>query len=325
MQLVRGLHQWQSSGPCALTIGNFDGVHLGHQAMLKQLVDLGTAKNLPTCVVSFEPLPHEYFSPDTAPDRLAGLRDRINSIAEQGIDYLLLLNFDQSLASQPASDFIEHVLIEKLQAKHVLVGDDFRFGHNREGDFALLQTYENKNNFTVVQYDTLTIERERVSSTRVRALLNNADLNGAKALLGHPYRISGRVVHGEKVGRQLGFPTANVALKDHRPPLRGVFAVVANDLNTGKAYGGVANLGERPTVGGRRLLLEVHLLNMDENSPDVDLYGHHLRVDFIEFIRGEQKFDSLDELKQAISNDSDTASSILNSNPELTSLSNRIH
>lgn len=325
MQVIRGLHRWQGSGACALTIGNFDGVHLGHQAMLKQLVDLGKARNLPTCVVSFEPLPHEYFSLNAAPARLNGLRDRIDYIRTHGIDYFLLLNFDQALASQPANDFIQQVLIEKLQAKHVLVGDDFRFGHNREGDFALLQTYENKNNFTLERYNTLNIGSERVSSTRVRTLLNNADLKAVKALLGHPYRISGRVVHGEKVGRQLGFPTANVALQHHRPPLRGVFAVVANDLDTGKSYACVANLGERPTVGGRRLLLEVHLLNMDENNLDVDLYGHHLQVDFIEFIRGEQKFDSLDALKNAISNDSDTASSILNSNPEFISLSNRIH
>ena len=320
MRLVRGLHRWQEQTACVATIGNFDGVHLGHQAMLKQLVDAAAKHNLPSCVVSFEPLPQEFFATDAAPARLNGFRDRIQSIAAQGVDILLLLDFDDAQANQTADDFISTVLVDTIRTPHVLIGDDFRFGHGRAGDYALLRSHGEQNNFSVEQYDTITVAGDRVSSTRVRQHLAAGELPQAAQLLGHPYRISGRVVHGEKVGRQLGFPTANIALKQHQPPLRGVFAVVAHDLTTKKSYAAVANLGERPTIGGRRLLLEVHALNSD-----VSLYGHHLQIDFLEFVRSEKKFDSLDALKEAISNDSDTASRILNGNPKLTFLCNRIH
>jgi len=320
MHLIRGLHRWQDNGACVATIGNFDGLHLGHQAMLKQLVELAAQYKLPACVISFEPLPREFFSADSPPARLHGFRDRIQCIAEQGVDRLLLLDFNKALATQKADDFIKQVLVDTIGVRHVLIGDDFRFGLDRAGDFALLEQHAAEGNFTVEQYDTISVAGGRVSSTRVRNHLAAGELAAAAELLGHPYRISGRVIHGEKVGRQLGFPTANIALGNHRPPLRGVFAVVAHDLTTGNSYAAVANLGERPTVGGRKLLLEVHALDCD-----VELYGHHLQIDFLEFVRSEQKFDSLDALKQAISNDSDTASRILNGNTELTYLSNRIH
>lgn len=320
MRLIRGLNRWPENSGCVATIGNFDGVHLGHQAMLNQLTSAAKEQNLPSCVISFEPLPQEFFSAETPRARLNGFRDRIESIAAQGVDYLLLLNFDDIQAKQSAEDFIEHVLIKTLRAQFVLIGDDFRFGHGRTGDYALLQTFSEKNQFKVEQYDTITVADGRVSSTRIRQHLADGELNEAAQLLGHPYRITGRVVHGEKVGRQLGFPTANIALRKHKPPLRGVFAVVAHDLNTKQSYAAVANLGERPTVGGRRLLLEVHALNCE-----VSLYGHHLQIDFLEYLRGEKKFDSLDALKAAISNDSDTASRLLNANPELAHLSNRIN
>jgi len=320
MRLIRGINRWQETRPCAVTIGNFDGVHLGHQAMIQQLVKTASENGLPACVISFEPLPAEYFSAEESPARLHGFRDRVNNIAEQGVDLFLLLQFDKAQATQSANAFVSDVLVNKLQTQHILVGDDFRFGHNREGDFSLLQAFEKEGKFALARNKTISLAGERVSSTRIRAHLAAAQITAAAELLGRPYSISGRVVHGEKVGRQLGFPTANIALHRHRPPLRGVFAVVAHDQSTGKAYAAVANLGERPTVGGRRLLLEVHLLNTD-----AALYGHHMKIEFIEFIRGEQKFDSLDALKAAISNDSDTASSILNGNPQLTFLANRIH
>lgn len=320
MRLVRGLHRWPEDTACVATIGNFDGVHLGHQAMLKQLVDAAAKHQLPSCVVSFEPLPQEFFVAENAPSRLNGFRDRVQSLAAQGVDILLLLDFNEAQAAQTADDFITQVLVKTLRTQHVLIGDDFRFGHGRTGDFELLKTHGERNNFSVEQYDTISVAGKRVSSTRIREHLVQGELREAAELLGHPYRISGRVVHGEKVGRQLGFPTANIALRDHKPSLKGVFAVVAHDLNTQKSYAAVANLGERPTVGGRRLLLEVHALNSD-----VQLYGHHLQIDFLEYIRGEKKFDSLDALKEAISNDSDTAIRILNSNPGLTFLCNRIH
>jgi len=325
MRLIRSLDLWHNTNACVVTIGNFDGVHQGHQAMLKQLVDEAKKRQLAACVISFEPLPHEYFSQATEPARLHGFRDRVQNIAAQGIDQFVLLRFDQAQANQSADDFISRVLIDKLQARHVLVGDDFRFGHNREGDFEQLQASAANGGFTAAQCQTIRIDGERVSSTRIRKHLAANELSAAAKLLGAPYSISGRVVHGEKVGRQLGFPTANIALHRHRPPLRGVFAVVAHDQNTHQSYAAVANLGERPTVNGRRLLLEVHALNTD-----AELYGHHIKVEFIDYIRSEKKFESLDALKEAISNDSDTddsdtASRILNSNPKLTYLCNRIN
>lgn len=320
MRLIRGIDRWPDTEPCVVTIGNFDGVHLGHQTMLKQLKSAAQAHQLPACVISFDPLPQEYFTPDANQVRLQGFRDRVQSMAAFGIDRFLLLRFDQAQATQLASEFINDTLVNKLKAKHVLVGDDFRFGHNREGDYALLQALAANSGFTVEQADTVSVAGERVSSTRIRRHLAVGELADAATLLGHDYSISGRVIHGEKVGRQLGFPTANIALNQHRPPLRGVFAVVAHDLTTNQSYAAVANLGERPTVGGRRLLLEVHALNCD-----APFYGHHMKIDFLEFIRGEQKFDSLDALKEAISNDSDTATRILNGNPELKYLCNRIH
>ncbi len=317
MRLIRRIDRWHETGPCAVTIGNFDGVHAGHQAMLKQLVTTAKKQNLLSCVISFEPLPHEYFSADSAPARLHGFRDRVQSIAAQGIDQFVLLRFDQAQANQSADEFINRILIDKLQAHHVLVGDDFRFGHNRTGDFAMLQATSASGSFSVAQCQTITVDGGRVSSTRIRNHLAANELSAAAKLLGQSYSISGRVVHGEKVGRQLGFPTANIALHQHRPPLRGVFAVVAHDQTNKQSYACVANLGERPTVNGRRLLLEVHALNTD-----VELYGHHLKVEFLDYIRSEQKFESLDALKQAISDDADTAFRLLNSNAKLTYLCN---
>lgn len=320
MRIIRGLNRWNETTACVATIGNFDGVHLGHQTMLKQLVKTAAQHNLPSVVVSFEPLPQEYFSSDTPPARLNGFRDRVHRIAAQGVDILLLLAFDEVQAAQSADDFISAFLINTLNVKHVLIGDDFRFGKGRTGDFELMRNQGEQQGFGVSQFQTISIQDDRVSSTRIRKHLTLGECREAAELLGHPYAISGRVIHGEKVGRQLGFPTANIALKNHRPPLRGVFAVVAHDLTTKTPYLAVANLGERPTVGGRKLLLEVHMLDCE-----VSLYGHHVQVDFLEFIRSEKKFDSLDALKEAISNDSATASRLLNGNPGLTFASNRIH
>lgn len=320
MRLIRGLHRWRNTGPCVVSIGNFDGVHRGHQAMLQQLNTIAKEHQLPSCVVSFEPTPQEFFTPDTPPNRLSGFRDRVQSIAEQHCDNLLLLKFNEAQSKQSAEDFVSKVLVETLQVRHVQVGDDFHFGYQRQGDIALLKEQGKTHGFTASAHDTFSIGGIRVSSTRVREHLSQGQLSEAAELLGHPYRITGRVIHGEKVGRQLGFPTANIALNQHRPPLRGVFAVVAHDKTTGKSYPGVANLGERPTVGGRKLLLEVHMLNHD-----IDLYGHHMQIDFMGFVRSEQKFDSLDALKEAISNDSEEALAILNGNPQLTYLFNRIH
>jgi len=309
-QLVRGERAWRrcrarrDGAPhgTVATIGNFDGLHRGHVAMLEQLRGAAGRTGLPSVLVSFEPLPREHFSGTDAPHRLQGLRDRVASLGAARIDALLLLEFDAAMAALSPQTFIDRVLIDTLQVRHLVIGDDFRFGHARAGDIDTLRDAAVRHGFTLERSTTIALDGERVSSTRIRAALRGNDLALAERLLGRPYRISGRVVHGEKVGRQLGFPTANVALQGLRPPLAGVFAVRAHDLDTGKAYPAVANLGERPTVGGRKLLLEVHAL---DGSPE--LYGHHLAVDFHHFIRGEQRFGSLDELKAQIALDAQRA------------------
>lgn len=308
MRLIRRLADWPAAADAGTvaTIGNFDGVHVGHRVMLEAVRERADTLGVATTVVSFEPLPHEFFAPERAPGRLQGLRERIASLDALGIERLLLLPFDAERAAQSAEDFVHEVLLGTLGARHVVIGDDFRFGRRRGGDLALLERIGREHGFTVAACGTVELDGERVSSSRIRAHLAAGELDAAARLLGRPYRISGRVVHGEKVGRTLGFPTANVALGAHRPPPRGVFAVHATDLDDGRRWPAVANLGERPTVGGRKLLLEVHALDA---SPD--LYGHHLAVDFVERIRPERRFDSLDALKAQIARDADAARRVL--------------
>lgn len=314
MKLVHGLTAWQA---CArrshtplpgsvVTIGNFDGVHIGHAQMLRRAAEVARQQELVSVALSFEPLPQEYFQGTAAPRRLHGLRNRVMAIQALDIDYLVLLTFDAAFARATADQFIQHVLVDALRARHLIIGDDFHFGLKREGDINTLRAASEHQGFTVEGTDTVESDGERISSTRIRTALAEQDLALAARLLGSPYRIDGRVVHGEKVGRQLGFPTANIALRQLRPPLHGVFAVRAHDHTTGHTHKGVANLGERPTLGGRKLLLEVHLLDAD-----LDLYGHHLGIEFLHHIRGEQRFDSLDDLKHQIAQDCDTARTLL--------------
>ncbi|MBX2824481.1 MAG: bifunctional riboflavin kinase/FAD synthetase [Gammaproteobacteria bacterium] len=302
MELTRGLNNWQPrpSG-CVATIGNFDGVHLGHKAIFAQLTTLATEHKLPSVVITFEPLPHEYFDESARDQRLQTFRDRVLTIAACGIDHLLFVRFNADFARQQPDVFVDAVLREQLGVRHLLVGDDFRFGHQRAGSIQTLRDAQADGRFSVT--DTATIEHagSRVSSTRVRGHLQRNECDAVIDLLGRPHRISGRVCHGQKLARQLGYPTANIALKRHRPLLRGVFAVEARTPD-GKHWPAVANLGERPTVDGKELRLEVHLLDQEQ-----DLYGQVLGVDFRQFIRGEKKFDSLDELKAAIVDDADTA------------------
>ena len=307
MRLIRRLADWPATpdGTVA-TIGNFDGVHLGHRAMLDAVRERARALAVPSTVVSFEPLPHEYFAGDSAPGRLQGLRERVRSLAAEGIDRLLLLRFDTAFAAQPPARFVEKTLVETLGTRHLVIGDDFRFGANRAGDLAFLEAAGRRHGFTVAAQSTVDDGAGRVSSSRIRAHLAAGELDAAAALLGRPYRISGRVVHGEKLGRTLGFPTANVALGRHRPPLAGVFAVRATDLDDGRSRPAVANLGRRPTVGGVKLLLEVHVL---DGTPE--LYGHHLAVDFLHFVRGERRFDSIEALGEQIRRDAAAARAAL--------------
>ncbi|MFK7852850.1 MAG: bifunctional riboflavin kinase/FAD synthetase [Granulosicoccus sp.] len=305
-QLIRGLSRWPDITDTVVTIGNFDGAHLGHQAMFEATIAAARQHQLPATVISFDPLPHEYFSPEKSPPRLQGLRDRVRSIAKAGIDRLLLLSFDKELAAQHADEFIAEVLVDKLRARHMVIGDDFRFGHKRLGTIESLYSAAETFGYSVQQSPTRSHAGSRISSTRIREHLTQGRLEEASSLLGRPYRISGRVIHGEKLGRQLGFPTANVGLSTHRPPLRGVFAVTALNEESGERFNAVANLGERPTLGGRKLLLEVHALDTS-----VQWYGQHLAVDFVSRLREEQRFNTIDELKTQIARDADAARELL--------------
>ncbi|GFM77275.1 MULTISPECIES: bifunctional riboflavin kinase/FAD synthetase [Pseudomonas] len=298
MQLVRGLHNLHPSHRgCVATIGNFDGVHRGHQAILMRLRERAVELGVPTCVVIFEPQPREFFAPDTAPARLARLRDKLELLSAEGVDRVLCLSFNQRLSKLSAASFVETILVDGLGVQHLEVGDDFRFGCDRIGDFDFLQQAGNTHGFTVEAAQTVEIDGVRVSSTKVRNALAVADFALAEHLLGRPFQITGRVLHGQKLARQLGTPTANVQLKRRRVPLSGVYLVSTNI--DGKAWPGVANIGVRPTVAGDGSAhLEVHLLDFAG-----DIYGRRLTVAFHHKLRDEQRFASLEALKTAINAD----------------------
>ncbi|HKS13269.1 MAG TPA: bifunctional riboflavin kinase/FAD synthetase [Pseudomonas sp.] len=298
MQLVRGLHNLRPEHRgCVATIGNFDGVHRGHQAILARLRERAHELGVPTCVVIFEPQPREYFAPDTAPARLARLRDKIDLLAAEGIDRVLCLAFNQRLSKLSAREFVEAILAKGLGVRHLEVGDDFRFGCDRAGDFAYLNEAGREHGFSVEAARTVEEDGLRVSSTEVRKALAAGDFALAAHLLGRPYQISGRVLHGQKLARQLGTPTANIQLKRRRVPLSGVYLTSAEI--DGKVWPGVANIGVRPTVAGDgRPHLEIHLLDFAG-----DLYGRRLTVDFHQKLREEQRFASLEALKSAIDAD----------------------
>ncbi|MWV16400.1 bifunctional riboflavin kinase/FAD synthetase [Pseudomonas sp. L-22-4S-12] len=298
MQLVRGLHNLLPlSQGCVATIGNFDGVHRGHQAILARLRERAIELGVPSCVVIFEPQPREFFGPDTAPARLTRLREKLELLAGQGVDRVLCLAFNRRLRELSAAEFVRQVLVDGLRVKHLEVGDDFRFGCDRSGDFAFLVQAGEQQGFSVEAALTVELDADRVSSTRVRQALQAGELELAERLLGRPFALTGRVLHGQKLARQLGTPTANVQLKRRQPPLRGVFLVIA--LVDGQRYRGVANIGQRPTVAGDgRPHLEVHLLDFAG-----DLYGRRLTVIFHHKLRDEQRFASLEALKAAIDAD----------------------
>lgn len=299
MQLVRGLSHLAlpvNSG-CVATIGNFDGVHRGHQALLQQLRQQALALGLPTVVITFEPQPREFFDLAQAPARLTNLREKYVALAALGIDYLVCLNFNPRLAQLTAAQFIEQLLVQGLGVRYLVVGDDFRFGAKRQGDFSLLQTAGQTHGFDVVSMATFAQDALRVSSSRVREALQQGALATAMQLLGRPYSMTGRVMHGAKLGRQLGFATANIALRRRVLPLHGVFAVQVSGGGLQQALG-VANIGWRPTVDGRRAALEVHVLDL---SPQ--LYGEVLQVTFLHKLRDEMKFVDVAELKAAIGRD----------------------
>ncbi len=302
MELIRGLHNLRARHRgCAVTIGNFDGVHLGHQAVLAELAERAAELGLPMVVMIFEPQPQEFFAPERAPARLTRLREKLEALRRYAVERVLCLRFDRALASLTAEEFIQRVLIEGLDVRYLVVGDDFRFGKGRSGDFKLLQEVGEREGFPVVNMHTFAIGGERVSSTRVRDALAQGDLEMAESLLGRPYRMSGRVAHGDRRGRGIGFPTANIHLHRDKSPLQGVYAVELFGLEH-EPLPGVANLGSRPTVDGTRLQLEVHLFDFDQ-----DIYGRNVHVNFLQHIRDERKFESFDALREQIDRDAEQA------------------
>lgn len=310
MRLLRGLHnlhlaQAELQHGCVLTIGNFDGVHLGHGAILQQVHTLATQLGLPSVVMVFEPLPIEYFSPESAPVRLMNLREKLAAFQQTDVDFVLVCRFEAEFASWSAQDFVQRLLVERLNVRHLVVGDDFRFGHQRQGDFDFLTEQGRRLGFDVTDVATYEVDDARVSSTRVREALAVHDLALAKRLLGKSFCFQGRVIHGQKLGRKIGFRTLNLNPKRLQMPLEGVYAVKVTGL-AATDWPGVANIGVRPTVKGQRPSIEVHLFDWDK-----DVYGAHIGVRIERFIRPEMTFDSLAALTHQIRQDAQAARQML--------------
>jgi len=303
MKIIRGVHNLTSAHHgCVATIGNFDGVHLGHQQIFAHLKKQATQLALPSLVITFEPHPFEFFQPNAAPSRLTCFREKMTLFAKQGIHQVLCIPFNAAFANLTAELFIEQILVKKLGVKLLVVGDDFRFGKKRQGDFHMLSQAGIKYHFSVEDTPTLTLSNERVSSTRVRYALEQSDLTLTATLLGNPYFIIGRIVHGDKRGRLLGFPTANIPLSRKTCAIHGVFAVTITGIDH-QVYQGVANIGKRPTIGDRQQpILEVHLFNFNR-----EIYGQSIQVNFLKQIRQEKQFASLEQLQTQISHDIDIA------------------
>lgn len=300
MQILRGLYS-PDTNPVAVTIGNFDGVHLGHQALLDELRAVAQQRGLKTAVVIFEPHPREFFTPQQAPVRLTSLREKLEQFREMNVDRVHVCRFNAHFAKMSAEDFM-HALSEKMHAKFVLIGDDFRFGSGRVGDFALMEKVGLQRGFSVRAMHSVLHGGVRVSSTAIRAALADGRVRLARNYLGRPYSISGRVVHGDATGRKLGFPTANLQLKHNQPPLKGIYVVEVHSDGLGVLQG-VASLGVRPTVKqDAKPVLEVHLFEFDRQ-----IYGRHLRVEFLEKLRDEEKYPSLEALTRQIALDVENA------------------
>jgi riboflavin kinase/FMN adenylyltransferase len=316
MQIFRGFHHPQLASACALTIGNFDGVHRGHQAMLALLKNEARHRNVPSCVMTFEPHPRDFFAkqhqqPDLAPARIATLRDKLNELAACGVDQCVVLPFDQSFASQEPQAFIEDVLVKGLGVKYVLVGDDFRFGAKRAGDYAMLDAAGTAHGFDVARMNSYEVKNLRVSSSAVREAMGRGAMQEVAQLLGRPYAISGHVVHGRKLGRELNCRTLNLRFSHWKPAASGIFVVQVHGL-ADQALAGVANLGIRPSldptdVNGGRVLLETHCLDWPASLGAEGGYGKIIRVELLHKLHDELKYDGLDALMQGIHKDCDDA------------------
>ncbi len=298
MELIRGLHNLRARHRgCAMTIGNYDGVHRGHQAVLDGLRRRARELGVPSMVTLFEPLPREFFAPERAPARLSSLREKLEDLEAAGVDRVLCVRFDEALARTSARSFVERILVEGAGARFVVVGDDFRFGRGRQGDFSLLQEMGRLHGFEVSHLSSFTLDDERVSSTRIRAALGEGDMGEAARLLGRPYRVSAIVQRGQQLGRTLGYPTANMDLRRKVAARLGVYAVMVSGVRD-TLLPGVASLGTRPTVNGQGVLLEVYLFDFEG-----DIYGRRLDVAMLSFLRPEERFESIDALKSQMRDD----------------------
>ena len=308
MQVFRGFHHPGIAPACALTIGNFDGVHRGHQAMLALLRSEAQHRGLPSCVMTFEPHPRDYFArvankPELAPARIATLRDKLSELERCGIQQTIVLRFDQAFASQSPQAFIDDVLVRGLGTRYVLVGDDFRFGARRAGDYAMLDQAGQAAGFDVARMNSYEVRGLRVSSSAVRAALADGDMAQAATLLGRPYSISGHVVHGRKLGRDLGFRTLNLRFSHPKPAALGIYAVRVHGL-ADTPLDGVASLGKRPTVDDSgRVLLEVYCLEWPASLGAEGGYGKLVRVELLHKLRDEARYDGLEALTAAIRQD----------------------
>ena len=325
MKVFRGYRHPQLATACALTIGNFDGVHRGHQAMLALLKNEAQHRGVPSCVLTFEPHPRDYFAalaskPELAPPRIATLRDKLTELAACGIDQAVVLPFDARLASQSPEAFISKVLVQGLGSKYILVGDDFRFGAKRAGGYAMLDAAGQRHSFDVARMNSYEVQSTRVSSSAVRQALGSGDMAHAASLLGRPYSISGHVVHGRKLGRDLGFRTLNLRFSHWNPAASGIFAVLVFGL-TDNPLTGVANLGIRPSidandVNGGRVLLETYCLDWPETLGIDDGYGKIVRVELLHKLHDEVKYDGLDALIKGIAKDCADARDFFSSRSE---------
>ena len=308
MELIRSLHNLrQHHKKCVASIGNFDGIHLGHQAIISQLNEIGHKYDLPSVVIIFEPQPQEYFSSDDAPARLARFREKVEELNRLGVDRLVCLRFNERLANLSAREFVEKLLIDSLDIRHLVIGDDFRFGKNRQGDYSTLEKMADEFGYKVEHTNTCLFQETRISSTSIRQALANDDLNLASQLLGRAYSISGRVVHGDKRGKKLGFATANMELHRLHSPVVGVYVtrvrITGNTTGLGEAsHQAVTSIGMRPMFDGEGMRLETHILDFDEN-----IYAKYMSVEFLEKLRSEMKYSDINNLKRAIESDIENA------------------
>jgi len=299
MRVIRGLTQIKSlKNGCVLTIGNFDGLHLGHQTVIDNLLKQSQCLKLPVVVLIFEPQPLEYFLGDNAPSRLMRLREKVIQFSQLSIDYLLILPFNRTLADYDANAFIKELLIERLNVKYLVIGDDFHFGKAREGNFSLLEEKGQQFGFEVKNSQSYLQHGMRISSTLIRDALGSGNLRRAKQMLGRDYSICGRISHGDKRGRTLGFPTANIQMLRRNSPISGVFAITMTGIDQRKIQG-IANVGIRPTFKGEaKVILETHLFEFNQ-----EIYGAYVEVHFKDKIRNEMRFENFEQLKAQIKKD----------------------